>query len=367
VIVRSVLTAFCLTIAAAFPASADDPYTITGVRIDATAGNALEAQTLAMREGQTQAARQLIDRLTLAEDRVGTGLDFSPHINDMGEMIPGLELDETIAAEMISGMEIRDEQRSATRYIARLDVSFDPRAVERTLDGYGVPFVESQSRTTLVLPIYDNAGQFILWDDTRWRSAWEEQSFANALTPMFAPPADELRQVVSARSALSLDEDVLRHLAGLYGVSRIAVLRAQDRDGLRRFGGFLVSFERGDEMAVETWGPEVVEGGWRSAARRFVQSREDAWKTDSIVRSGEEQELRLTVLYGGHHEWIALQSMVTGTSLVEDARLDAMSRDGALMTVGYRGELVQLVSELAERGAVLEEHPGIGWVVRSAP
>ena len=58
--------------------------------------------------------------------------------------------------------------------------------------------------------------------------------------------------------------------------------------------------------------------------------------------------------------------MLTGASLVRDARLEAVSRDGALMTLAYRGELTQLTTELAERGAVLEEHPGLGWVVRSA-
>ena len=35
------------------------------------------------------------------------------------------------------------------------------------------------------------------------------------------------------------------------------------------------------------------------------------------------------------------------------------------MTVNYRGALEQLVSELAERGATLEEYPDLGWVVRT--
>jgi hypothetical protein len=364
--VRSFLAALCLSLCTSFAATADDPFTVSGVTIDATASNALEAQTAAMRQGQSDAARILIERLTLAEDRLETGLDFTPRMDETGEMVVEYSLADDIVAEMISGLEISDEQRSATRYLAQLDVSFDPRVVERVLAGYGVPFVASQSRPTLVLPVFEQAGQFILWDENPWRAAWEAQDFANALTPMYAPADPEARGLLSARAALSLHEDGLRQLGALYGVSRIAILRAQERDGLRRFGGYLVILPVNGEMQIETWGPETVFGGWSNAARSFVVSREDVWKQQSIVRDGEEQEMRVTVIYSGLPEWHSLRDVLTGASLVADARLDALSRDGALMTVNYRGDLGQLVNELAERGAALEDHPGVGWVVRTS-
>ena len=36
------------------------------------------------------------------------------------------------------------------------------------------------------------------------------------------------------------------------------------------------------------------------------------------------------------------------------------------MTVNFRGAREQLISELAERGAVLEEQPELGWIIRTA-
>lgn len=363
---RSFLAALCLTVAASLSAWADDPFTVSDVAIDATADNALEAQTAAMRRGQAAAARILIERLTLAEDRYGTPLDFTPHMNEDGQMVVENALDDMLVAEMISGLQIANEQRSATRYLATIDVSFDPRVVERVLTGFGVPFVEAQARPTLVLPVYEQAGQFILWRDNPWRSAWLGQDFSSALTPMFVPTDEASRSLVSARAALSLHEDGLRQLAAMHSVSRIAILRAQERDGVRRFGGYYVTLPPNGEMTVETWGPETVFGGWSNAAQSFVYSREDAWKQQSIVRDGEEQEMRVTVIYSGIGEWHSLRDMLTGASLVADARLDALSRDGALMTVNYRGDLSQLTTELAERGAALEEHPGVGWIVRTA-
>jgi len=363
--VRSIIASICLIFTASFAAQADDPYLVTGIVIDATASNALEAQSIAMGQGQAAGARVLIERLTLIEDRLGTALDTNSHMNEMGELVPGNELEASVVAEMISGMEILNEQRSATRYIAELEISFDPRAVERVLSSFGVPFVDAQSRFALVLPVLDVDGQFILWDDNPWQNAWTRQSFMNSLTPMIVPESGPAERALSARAALSLDEDGLRRLASIYAVNRLVILRAQEREGIRRFGGYLVTMSP-DEMQVETWGPETVYGGWSNAARTFVASREEAWKRESIVRDGMTQSMQVTVLYSAHGEWQNLQDVLTGASLVEDARLDAVSRDGALMTVGYRGDLEQLVSELAERGAALEEHPGLGWVVRTA-
>jgi Uncharacterized protein conserved in bacteria (DUF2066) len=366
--VRFILAALCLSLACLPAARADDPYTITGVAIDATADNALQAQTAAMRRGQAAAARRLIERLTLAEDRAGTALELEAHMSETGEMVSGIGLDPAIIAEMIAGLEISDEQRSATRYLAQLEVTFDPRAVRRVMAAYGVPYVESQSRPLLVLPVFEGETGFSLWENNPWRAAWSGQEFGHSLTPVIVPSrrGNSAPVPITARQALQLDPEALTNTALMYGINRIVVLRAGERDGVRRLGGYLVEIDPSGEILTDTWGPEVVYGGWSDAAQMFVTDREDDWKRRSVVRDLETRSLRVTVLYGGLAEWHSLQEALSRASLVESAQLDALSRDGARMTVDYRGAFEQLVSELAERGATLEEHPRLGWVVLSA-
>lgn len=349
---RFLIAAFCLAFAAAAPARAADLYTVTGVEIDATAGNALEAQSIAMRAGQFTAARMMIERLTLPEDRAGTGLDGANPLS-------GAEV-----SSMMAGFEISEEQRSSTRYLARLAVTFDPGAVRRVINSYGVPFVEAQARTRLVLPVYAAGGSLALWEENPWGNAWLDNDFSHALTPMIAiDPEVGGASLVRTRDAIDLNEAALRELAALYGVSRLAILRAQQAEGGSRFGGYLIDIAPTGEFTVETWGPQTVSGSWAAAARSFVASRERLWKDGNIVRDRSESEMRLTVLYSGIAEWRGLQTALSRTSLIANARLDALSRDGALMTVHHRGDPAQLASELAERGATLEEQPGLGWVL----
>ncbi|MHA6288388.1 DUF2066 domain-containing protein [Maricaulis sp. CAU 1757] len=348
---RFLVAALSLVIFSTGSSRADDVFTVIGVPIDATASNALEAQTAAMQEGQYAAARRIIERLSLPEDRVGTALDTS------------LPLQGADIAGLIAGFEITNEQRSATRYLARLNVNFDPAAVRRIFRNNGIPFVEAQARPRLVLPIYGANDGLVLWEDSPWREAWAQSNFRYNLTPMVLADAERGgAPLISVRQALDLDEVALRDLASMYGVSRLAILRAAESEDARRVGGYLVDIDAEGSLAVSTWGPVSV-ASWEEAARMFVGDQELAWKQDTIVRDLSERELRLTVFYSSLADWRGLQSVIAGTSLIADAQLDALSRDGALMTIRHRGDRAQLAAELAERGAALEEQPGLGWVV----
>ena len=328
-------------------------FTVSGVRIDAEASTALDAQRTALAEGQTRAARALINRMTLPEDRLEA--DLAPISAD-------------VAAELIAGLQISDEQRSATRYRAIITVDFDPRAVRRYFDQAGLPFVQSQAAPVLVVPVSEGADGAAL-STAGWYDAWAMGGYRHALTPfvplslqrspdgrLLSPPP------VSTQQALSLDSGALEALADSYGVNAVAVIRARaGADGVRIQGDILRFTAEGS--SVEPL-PVVAAPDFNTAAGRLVGRFEDDWKRASIVRSGDTAELDVTVLFNSLREWKSLQSAVAGASLVQNARLDALSRSGAAMTLTYRGDREQVRAELAARGAIFAEEPGLGWTVR---
>lgn len=338
-------------------AAADSPYTVVGVPIDATASNALEAQSVAMQQGQIDAVNALVERLTLPEDRA---------------QIPPVTTDD--AAMLISGLQVRNEQRSATRYLGELTVSFDPREVRRWLNGLGVPFVEGQAREILVLPVLQTSSGYWLWNTTNsetgevneqpWLMEWRTGGYQHALSPVSAPEGDAGRMMIDGASAVQMNEGQLASVAQAYGVSRVAVMVARRGEGGIRVDGRLFSFDGVDGVTSQQI-PTIAVQSYRAAATRFVGDLEYAWKQEAIVRGGDAATLNVTVLYNSLPEWRRLQGALTGASLIRSAQLDAVASTGAMMTLEYRGALSQLQRELDARGARLMEDPDLGMVVRS--
>lgn len=341
---QRILLVLAATLVLAAPALARGPFTVAGVEIDARADTAFEAQRAALSDGQTRAAQILIERLTLPEDRFEAALE--PVTPEQ-------------AAALLAGLQISDEQRSATRYRGVLTLEFDPRSVRNYLTGLGVPFVESQARPLVVVPILETETGDVI-DEGPWRAAWDSGRFDNALTPFLLPEP----RSISAFDARQLDESALGDLAQFYGADAVAVVLARSGGDAVRAVGATVVFEA-EGVRREDFASVAVVGGFNQAAAMLVQQREDAWKRASVVRGSERADLSISVLFSSLREWRALQQAVAGASLIENARLDALSRTGATMTLTHRGSRDQVIAELQARGAVLEEDAGLGWAVRS--
>ncbi len=339
----------------AAPAQARTPFTVAGIEIDATADNAAEAQRRAMSDGQVRGAQRLIARMTLPEDRAAAGLDAI----SAGD-----------AAGLIAGLRMTNEQRSATRYRGDLTLQFDPRAVRDFFSQRGVAYVESQASPVLVVPVLEGEGGDSLWSGA-WHDAWRTGGFQNALTPFIGLGSRQGAGgeplglgLISADEARRIDETALRALADVYGVNAVAVVLARAGGGQVRTVGVVLNFGPGGTTR-EDLASVAGAGDFREAARRIVERREEDWKRRSVVRGGEAAELEITILFSSLTEWRSLQGAVAGASLVQSARLDALSRTGAAMVLSHRGAREQLASELDARGARLERDPDLGWTVRS--
>lgn len=358
----AVLLAGAMTAAAL----ARDPFTVRGIEIDARADTAFEAQRAALEDGQTRAAQILLERLTLPEDLMSA--DFQPLTPEQ-------------AAALIGGLQIANEQRSATRYRGELTLDFDPREVRAFLTGLGVPFVESQAQPIGVIAVTEQPdGQRSLGGD--WAQAWRNGGFQDALTPVIAAPQD----AIALDQVLALDEGALLGLMNDLGVDALMIAVARQGADAVRAGGVLVrratetnmpandtglalptpsAPPAGSGLTREPIASVAVMGGYRAAAVRLVEQRQDAWKRDNVVRDTVRAELGVSILFDTLAEWRALQRAVAGASLIENARLDALSRTGAAMTLTHRGTREQVMAELNARGAVLAEDEALGWTVRS--
>ena len=102
-----------------------------------------------------------------------------------------------------------------------------------------------------------------------------------------------------------------------------------------------------------------------NVARQAVSALEENWKSARLTRTAQAITRPLTVLYSSHQEWLNIRNIMNNASNIETARLDALARDGALMTLTYSGELSGLARELSFKGLTLEQDPTTGLILSS--
>jgi len=65
-----------------------------------------------------------------------------------------------------------------------------------------------------------------------------------------------------------------------------------------------------------------------------------------------------------HEDWLRLQEAINGSAQITDARLDALTKDGAMMTLTV-GDLGRLANELSFKGVMVKSDPKIGTYLAS--
>jgi len=336
------LFAFVLTWMFAASAIAADPFTVAGVPVDANGDTAIEAQTTAMTEGQTRAAEILIERLTVPSEL---------------QVNPPPEMDAETAAKLIRALEVANEKRSANRYLGDITVAFNPSKVQAYLQQNGLTMLTSQARNRLVIPVLEGNP---LWVDNPWIGAWSQDSFDHALTPVKSIKVTEGdSSVIDAETTLAIDMDALKRVGQRYGLNQILIAEARPTGA-----GVFVNVT---DVAIDS-GQQRNLGSFRgdnywSAAKAVVDGLENDWKQASVSLTAGATQLTVSVLYDSLSEWLGLQDVINGSSLIQDARLDALSKDGALMTLVYGGDLTRLQTELSYKGVEIKNDPALGVIL----
>ena len=334
---------FVLTLMWSLNALAGDPYTVSGVSVDATADNALAAQTQAISEGQMHAANILIDRMTLAKDRAAKGFR-------------GVSQED--GSKMIRALEIANEKRSSNRYLGDITVAFNRSAVSQYMRAKGLTLVSTQSRNRLVIPTIEGEA---LWSSNEWADAWQDANIEYALTPMQAiTPRSELDRIITDPYAEKLDIKTLQAIGQLYGVQQILIAKARPN-----YPGYSISLT---DVALDTKTSRnlgrISGSSAEQGVAQVVGTVEEIWK-ESVVGnvSSSSVVLPVSVLYRTQAEWMQLQDVINGSAQIRSARLEALSKSGALMALTYGGDLERLRNELSFKGVSLKQDQRLGMVL----
>ena len=205
-----------LTLLAGLPsqslAQADaEVFQVSGIEVDASAGNAVTARQQALAAGQREGLDRLLRRLVPAEE------------HGQLPVVGNLDID-----RYVQNFEIANEELSSTRYLAQLTVRYDPDAVRELLETSSLSFAETRSTPLVVLPLYQGPDGARLWpDDNPWWQAWADNLDPERLLRLVLPLGDLEDMVgLSVEQVEARDPGALGALAARYGSEDLLVVTA---------------------------------------------------------------------------------------------------------------------------------------------
>ena len=341
------MLAVTATVAAimAFPAGAQDIFTVTGVHVDERAETAAAARESALEIGQRKAFEEVVARLTLPEDRAGLAMP-----------------DTSTITNMVRDFGVSNEKTSSVRYIADMTVRFKDDELRRYLRFRDISFAELQSKPVMIVPVYRTNNYVSLWDDPNpWREVWSRNIATSGLVPIKAPIGDLTDiSTISAEQAENGAMERLGQLARRYGAD-VAVVASAEVTGPQGGETVNVSVTRYDPTGApqifgvqeKTQAGETLSETLVRAAKSVQDQLADGWKRANLVNYGTGGNLMVFIPITGLGDWAGIEKKLVGLPVVRNSRVVAMSKREVQLSLDYVGSTNQLQTALNQQNLSL--------------
>jgi hypothetical protein len=330
-------------------------FQVSGIAVDATAGDAVAAREQALLQGQIEGLRRLLRRLTPAAEH-----DRLPTVG---------------AAEIqryVQNLEITDERVASNRYLAQLTVGYDPETVRNLLQGQALSYSETVSEPLVVLPVYQAPGGPRLWpEDNPWWQAWAGHLDPERLLRLVLPLGDlEDMATVTADAAIAGDAAGLQALARRYGTDDVLVAIATPRGGattaaggappalgldLRRDGIQANPPETLEGRAGETLGALMAE-----AVVGIQDTLDERWKAANLLRYDQAASMLVDIPIEQLADWVEISRGMEGLREIVGIEVASFARENVRAHIRYLGDPLRLEEALARIGLGLSRE-GESW------
>ncbi len=321
------------------PARADDqqdPYSAT-VKVDATADSAAAARTVARTDGQRHALDDVVQRLSGSTD-----LSKLSKLSDQA------------ITDMVASFEVANEKMSTVRYLADYTFHFHPTKIRQLLRTAGIAVSEAPNQPIVVVPVYQDGDNLVLWDDPNpWRDAWGQVPVASGPVKLVIPlgGAGDL-SAIDAEQARSGDDQALTEIAQHNGADQALVALATARRQDDRIAGLDVSVKRYRLGQLTDSGTETIEArpgeNDSDVFGRAVSAVVADIEHGAPPASDKEASLAATIPIGSLEDWIELRRRLAAVPGIHAVDLLSLSRRQAKVVIRFVGNQDQLKSSLAQ-------------------
>ncbi len=319
-------------------------YDVTGVEVDVSGADAVQARAQGIREARRKAFDLLVNRMVPAEDRA---------------RLP--QIDDAQLENLVRGVEFVRERPSPGRYVATVNVVFAPDAVKSYLGGAGAKVVETVPRPALVIPLWKGpAGVEPLNDRNAWREAWQQLDSAGSAVPVTLLRGDPTDQgALSAEQAYVGDVSALARLNERYRAPTIivATVDGDKNGGALSVGGLRYDTQTGARSEIPRI--PVASAADLPAAVKAIHAKADQdWRGIGTVRRDSQASLEVVVPIRALGDWVQVRQRLGAIPAVRSVTVKTLEADRADLKLDYFGSPEELQRTLAQAGLSLSQEAG---------
>lgn len=331
-------------------------FAVQGVDVDVTDTDAATAKNKALIAAQVKAFAMLAERLGNAElvDAVS-------------------KFEEKKVLPYLKSLSIEQESISPGRYQGKLTVRFLPAKIKSMYESYGVQVSSEQGPAFLVLPVWKQDGNTLLWEDNPWRQAWINLRAEQSLVPIIVPLGDlddsEQLTLADLEAKTPAKMEAIRRR---YDVKAVVVAYAEPAEG----GGVHAQMSGDSPLGTITFDKVYtadsgnLTDSLNLAAERFHTVMLEKYKSNqskvaaakAAAEANKRHGISVSVAFGGPSEWNGIRSRIMATPGVVGLQVASLAANGAVVNLAYMGSLEEMQSSLQASGLSLQRQ-GDGWVI----
>jgi hypothetical protein len=319
----------------ATPAPAAQPldlFTVTGVKVDATAESATAARDLAMSQGRSLAWTKLYRRFTAS------------NLWGRASAVPEAQLQ-----RLMRSFEVANERRSTTRYLAEVTFHFNPAAVRGFLRQSGIAFTETRSRPALVIPIVTGS----TFDPmSPWAMAWTDPALQQSLVPFVMPQDDTPDLAILMRpDLLQMDWASFGPMTRRYGVTSVVLaVASEDAKSVQ-----VIQLSAAGRAASTL---AYAQSSFPADAEAVAEKAAEVWKTRAAVNYGQTARIVADVTFESADDWTKIRTQLAAVRAISSVEVVGMALHEAEIGVTYFGRPEQLHDALAQQNLDLGNSGG---------
>lgn len=338
----------------------EDIYTIQDVWVEKKAKNATDARKYAVSEAGLIAYDKLIRKIISDDDY---------------EKMPVLSHEEI--SNLVKGYEVKEEKIGSKSYEAHFSVSFFSHMVKKLLEENEISIVSDKGEPILVLPVYHEGSDAVLWRDINpWWEAWEKSVSDFGPVPMILPLGDiEDIGVIKVEDIFSQNKEAFNELAKKYEVKDILIAEAEyddtNFDGkpslkvTMKFMGKNNS-EKSNALYESDYGEDKAE--LLASAAHDIVSKIRSNRLNEISPSGfgqdgmpvqsKEKSIVASIAISDLKDWLAVRDKLSQIDIIEKVEVLGLSPNEAKVKMFYGEDLSTVSYFLGLKGLNLQKKDG---------